>query len=124
MLAFASYNPDGTTRTSFERERGAAQSAEQRGGGALGQGRLTSAYNCPVCGFRGLMEPPRTTEGGGSYEICRACGFQFGVDDEDRGFTYGSWRKRWIERGMPWSSASPPPSEWNPTAALKNLAAL
>jgi hypothetical protein len=52
--------------------------------------------------------------GGGSYEICPSCGFQFGVDDEDRGETYAGWRERWVAEGMPWRSANPRPAGWDP----------
>ena len=28
------------------------------------------AFCCPVCGFVGLYEQPRSASGGGSYEFC------------------------------------------------------
>jgi hypothetical protein len=71
-------------------------------------------YICPVCGYPQLAEPPRSPSGGGSYEICPSCGFQFGVDDDDRGKTYEGARKAWQEAGMPWSSKGiPAPKGWN-----------
>jgi hypothetical protein len=77
---------------------------------------------CPVCGFTGLEEYPRSADGGASYEICPSCGFQFGVDDDDRGFSYSVWRRSWVERGMPWTSAgTPAPDDWNPQAQLMNI---
>ena len=80
------------------------------------------SFMCLVCGFPGLTEPPRAADGGGSYEICPSCGFQFGFDDDDRGITFEEWRRDWIEHGMPWSSRGiPPPTHWNPEAQLKNL---
>ncbi len=63
------------------------------------------SYTCPVCQFPKLKEPPRGKSGGGSYEICPSCGFQFGVDDDDRGISFEKWRADWLERGAPWSSA-------------------
>lgn len=80
---------------------------------------------CPVCGFLGLNEPPRSPEtGGGSYEICPSCGFEFGVTDDDQGITYMEWRERWIATGMHWYSRSyKAPSDWDPNkqvAQLKN----
>jgi hypothetical protein len=79
------------------------------------------AYTCPCCGYPGLHEPPRSTSGGGSYEICPSCGFQFGVSDDDAGFTYHSWREQWEKRDMPWSSRGiAPPRGWNPEAQLAN----
>lgn len=79
---------------------------------------------CPVCGYPQLHESPRSPRtGGGSYEICPSCGFEFGVTDDDRGFTYDSWRTRWIEMGMPWSSEGiePAPADWDPPAQLRSI---
>lgn len=81
-------------------------------------------YKCPVCGFPGLTEPPRSPRtGGASYEICPSCGFQFGVTDDDLGLSYAAWRQQWVERGMPWDSGDlePPPEGWVPAAQLKVL---
>ena len=77
-------------------------------------------HACPVCGYPHLEEPPRSSSGGGSYEICPSCGFQFGVTDDDEGLTYEQWRTRWVAAGMPWSSVGGPPSPgWNPAEQLK-----
>lgn len=80
-------------------------------------------FTCPSCGFSGLEEPPRSPSGGGSYEICPSCGFEFGVTDDDEGYTYASWRARWVERGMPWwaSAWQGPPEGWDPRAQLPAL---
>ena len=59
-------------------------------------------HKCPVCGYPKLTEAPRTHAGGGSYEICPSCGFQFGVSDDDGGFTYEQWREKWRNAGMKW----------------------
>ncbi len=77
---------------------------------------------CPVCGWPELEEPPRSRSGGGSYEICASCGYQFGVTDDDEGITYDAWRARWISEGMPWSSVGiePPPSTWDPARQLRD----
>lgn len=82
------------------------------------------SHQCPVCGFRGLKEPPRPPlSGGGSYEICPSCGFQFGVTDDDRGISYAAWRQLWIDRGMPCASEGIvlPPPNWEPGAQLRAL---
>lgn len=78
---------------------------------------------CPVCGHSGLEEPPRSAvTGGGSYEICPSCGFEFGVTDDDQGFSYEAWRNRWIADGMKWSSVwRSAPDGWNPNEALRAL---
>ena len=80
-------------------------------------------YDCPVCGYDELYEPPRSAEGGGSYEICPSCGFQFGVSDEDKGISYEEWRKRWIEGGMAWWSrrGRTRPADWNPSKQLERV---
>lgn len=77
---------------------------------------------CPVCGFPELTDIPRTEAGGGSYEICPSCGFEFGVTDDDRGFSYEQWRACWIEGGMIWASGGrKPPMTWDPQKQLQNL---
>lgn len=81
-------------------------------------------YQCPVCGYPGLEDPPRSpVSGGGSYEICPSCGFEFGVTDEALGLSYQEWRERWIARGMPWDSAGirPAPDDWDPVSQLAGL---
>lgn len=60
-----------------------------------------SGHMCPVCGYPALHDPPRSASGGASYEICPSCGFEFGVTDDDLGFTYDEWRKQWVALGMP-----------------------
>lgn len=76
---------------------------------------------CPVCGFPKLKEAPRTLGGGGSYEICPSCGFQFGVSDDDGGFTYKQWREKWRAKGMKWSSQRRVPKKWNPAAQVATV---
>lgn len=79
-------------------------------------------YTCPVCGFPDLDDPPRSpVTGGGSYEICPSCGFQFGVHDDDRDISYESWRSQWIADGMPWRDATDIPEDWNPHQQFKTL---
>jgi hypothetical protein len=83
---------------------------------------VSDHFTCPVCGYPDLSEQPRD-ESGGSYEICRSCGFEFGVTDDDRGYTYDAWRERWIALGMPWDSEGiePPPPNWDPCAQLEQV---
>jgi len=80
-------------------------------------------YVCPVCGYPSLDEVPRPPFGGGSYEICPSCGFQFGVSDDDRGYSYRAWRAKWIDRGMPWDSEGvrDAPEGWDPARQLQNV---
>ena len=76
---------------------------------------------CPVCGFPELAEPPRSSGGGASYEICPSCGFQFGVSDDDEGNSYEAWRKKWKASGAMWASKRPIPRGWD---GIKQLAKL
>jgi hypothetical protein len=79
-------------------------------------------YQCPVCGYPDLAEAPRTNESGGSYEICPSCGFQFGVSDDDLGYTDATWRNEWIDHGMSWWSESRRrPDGWDPERQLRSL---
>ena len=83
---------------------------------------MSEHFTCPICGYPYLSEPPREDDGDGSYEICSSCGFEFGVTDDDKGFTDESWRARWIALGMPWKSRTiKPPPGWNPQQQLANL---
>lgn len=77
---------------------------------------------CPVCGYPGLSEEPRGGNGGGSYEICPCCGFEFGVTDDDQGFTYEEWRHQWVMGGMLWWAANTkPPLGWNPAVQVQGV---
>ena len=81
-----------------------------------------TSHTCLVCGFDQLKEAPRSKSGGGSFEICPACGFQFGVSDDDDGLTYEEWREDWISRGMEWSSTGiKQPRSWKPETLLKSV---
>lgn len=79
-------------------------------------------HTCPVCGFDRLKEAPRGVSGGGSYEICPACGFQHGVSDDDDGISHEEWRADWTARGMEWSSRGVrQPRGWRPEKLLAAL---
>ena len=84
---------------------------------------MTKRFTCPVCGYPDLSEQPESPENGSSYEICSSCGFEFGVTDEDAGYTYESWRARWVANGMTWRATGiePPPEGWDPRAQLAAL---
>jgi len=78
-------------------------------------------HTCPVCGYPDLREVPRSKRSGGSYEICPSCGFQFGVTDDDQGFSYEQWRATWRSGGMKWSSQQKQPANWDPAAQLARI---
>ena len=83
----------------------------------------STTHICPVCGYDELKEPPRNRTGGASLEICASCGFQFGVTDDDKGFSYDEYRQQWIETGMKWSSKGQKPrKDWNAQTQLASLA--
>jgi hypothetical protein len=70
-------------------------------------------HSCLVCSYPKLKSPPHSPSGGGSYEICPSCGYQYGVDDDDRGITPDEWRRTWIAHGAHWSSKGIlPPTDW------------
>ncbi len=76
-------------------------------------------YTCPVCGYTELSEPPYNSLGGGSYEICYSCGYEYGVTDDDDEISHEEWRSRWINDGMQWySKYRDKPEHWNPKAQL------
>ena len=78
---------------------------------------MAVGFICPVCDYPKLSESPRSEFGGGSFEICPSCGFQFGVNDDDEGISYETWRRRWEAVGMPWKSAAlKQPATWKPVA--------
>ena len=78
---------------------------------------MPTGYTCLVCDYPYLSEPPRSEIGGGSFEICPSCGFQFGVNDDDEGISYETWRKRWEADGMKWQSFNiKQPANWHPVA--------
>ncbi len=76
------------------------------------------SYTCPVCGFPKLTEAPRSLSGGGSSEICPSCGYQHGVDDDDKGISHAAAREAWKRGGMKWHSKSAQPKDWKPEKQL------
>ena len=79
-------------------------------------------YICPVCGYDQLEEPPRSSAGGASYEICSCCFFEFGYDDDAQGWTYEAWRAKWLSEGMPWRNQhESPPKDWNPHEQIRRV---
>jgi hypothetical protein len=77
-------------------------------------------HTCPVCAYPKLLEAPHAPSGGGSYEICPSCGFQFGVDDDDKGITFQQARERWVAGGMKWASkGQPAPKGWDGAKQLQ-----
>ena len=69
-------------------------------------------YQCPVCAFAGLDEPPV------DFTICPSCGTEFGYHDFIRG--HDELRSQWIATGPKWhSSVVPAPPQWNGMEQLR-----
>lgn len=81
-----------------------------------------AANICPVCGYPGLIDPPRLPSGAGSFEICPCCAFHFGVTDEAQGISTAAHRGVWVRLGMRWfSPVRRPPPQWDPVAQLLSI---
>lgn len=80
-------------------------------------------YTCAVCGWPGLLEEQRSSEGGASEEICACCGFQSGYSDDALEVPVEEWRRRWTGSGMPftWADDALPPAGWDPAVQLEAL---
>ncbi len=75
-------------------------------------------YKCPVCGYKGLEEPPYDSAGSASFEICPSCGTEFGCDDYEN--DHATLRHIWIQSGAKWwNQSTPPPIGWNPNEQMK-----
>lgn len=69
-------------------------------------------YQCPVCGYAKLEDPPC------DQEICPSCGTQFGYHDLNK--SHASLRLQWVRNKMQWHSrAFRKPHNWSPVAQLK-----
>jgi hypothetical protein len=79
----------------------------------FGQGvKDKDMYRCPVCGYRGLRQPPE------DHLICPCCGTQFGYSDAgERAIAqiHAGLRKKWIDRKhAQWQSRNiARPQNWN-----------
>lgn len=57
-------------------------------------------YKCPVCQSYSLREQPYDIHQVASFEMCRVCGFQFGLDDfDDKESNYRKWEQAWKKMG-------------------------
>jgi len=64
-------------------------------------------YNCPVCGYDRLTDPPR------DFTICPSCGTEFEYDDALA--THAELRAKWLRNGAQWwSPVDPCPDNWDP----------
>ena len=97
---------------------------------------MTDLFICPVCGYSGLKRQPYTLSGGGTYDNCDCCNFEFGYDDDPsacgnypddytREQMWDAYRKEWIRGGMRWGDDDPAsnlqPNNYNPLEQLKSI---
>jgi hypothetical protein len=74
-------------------------------------------YECDICGYSELEEPPYDSHGCATFSVCPCCGTEFGYDDAKT--SHAVLRQRWVAGGMRWtSSATAPPAGWEPSRQL------
>jgi hypothetical protein len=79
---------------------------------------MSARFNCPVCGYGNLTEPPYDLHGCGSFEICPCCGTEFGYDDVSR--SHADLTAAWLALGAQWwSKTTPRPARWNALDQLR-----
>lgn len=82
---------------------------------------------CPVCGFVSEGEPYYKNVIAGRYNpneavICPCCGYQPGVTDIDKGYSFKDWRHKWVNSGAQWGTIFAPASkDWNAKDQLKSI---
>jgi hypothetical protein len=80
-----------------------------------------TSYYCRVCGLA-QKEPPWGADGRTpSFNYCDCCGVEFGYQDATV-HAAKAFRRKWLERGAPWSTPKSKPNYWNLDAQLKNIA--
>ena len=87
---------------------------------------MSDSTLCPSCGYD--LGSPSWEGESASHEICPSCGIQFGYTDpaggdlEARQRLYLTWRKRWVDLGMPWQGLGyPQPKDWDPIKHCSGL---
>lgn len=78
-------------------------------------------YICPVCGFDKLDEEPYDLKGRGNFDICACCRFQYGVTDDDKGYSFEDYRKKWLKNGAKWFIKGAKPTGWDLKKQLHNI---
>lgn len=56
--------------------------------------KVINQYQCPVCGFSQMDEPPK------NHAICACCGTHFGYSDST--FSHRQLRDKWLASGGKW----------------------
>lgn len=78
-------------------------------------------YICPICGYDKLDECPYDIAGEPSFDICPCCGFEYGYDDMNSGFTFEQYREKWIKDGCKWFDREGKPENWELNKQLRNI---
>lgn len=81
----------------------------------------TETNICPVCGYDKLLEAPYDKLGNPSYEICPCCNFEYGFDDDSEGYSFESYRTKWIDEGFKFSDETDQPKDWNKNNMTRQL---
>lgn len=77
-------------------------------------------FNCNICGYPNLDQPPRDETGGPSFEICPCCGGEFGYNDTTIQAEQ-SYRRNWIHNGTKWFIFGLKPADWSLRDQLLNI---
>jgi len=79
-------------------------------------------YTCLVCGYNKLVRAPFDKNGIPSFATCPCCLFEFGVTDDEGGYSLEEFRKIWIEKyDFPFSNLKLKPKTWNRLVLQKQL---
>jgi hypothetical protein len=90
-------------------------------------------YLCPICGFAGYFRGNHFADDEGGVigsGICPCCFYEPGFDDNPLASAEAkdtllesiqSYRKAWIEQGMPWRGKAGRPAGWEPASQLARL---
>jgi hypothetical protein len=76
--------------------------------------------HCRICGYK-ADEPPWGEDGNTPlFEFCPCCGVEHGYQDATR-IAVLNFRKKWLDKGMPWDDEKEKPAQWDPTSQLSHV---
>ena len=78
-------------------------------------------FNCDVCGYSRLSQPPWGDDGKTpTYDICPCCGVEFGYEDCTQK-SKDSFREKWLNNGAKWFDESKKPQNWDLEEQFRNI---
>ena len=82
--------------------------------------RLSSLYNCRVCGLFERTQPYGPDGKSPDYDFCNCCGVEHGYED---GTPEGArrYRTNWLGNGAPWFLLDQKPEDWDLHRQLKGI---